>query len=83
MNGIDKNLNHHEWGNTYNFPWINGNDTDFKTSRESSAAQIYSLQDATYDIPVMSEWILTTINQYDSKDSNNIPIEYNKTTKIE
>ncbi len=83
LGGLDTRLNHHEWGNLYNFPWLNGNDTTFKTSRESSAGQIYSLQDATYDIPVMSEWILTTTNQYDAKDSNNIPIEYNKTTKIE
>lgn len=83
LGGLEARFTHHEMGNTYNFPQVNGNDSDFKTSRESNAAQIYTLQESRYDIPVMSEWIINIINQYDKKDSNNIPIEYNKTTKIE
>ena len=83
LGGLDKALNHHEWGNDYNFGLIDGNTTDFKTSRDTSAAEIFTLQESRYDIPVMSEWIRNIVHQYDSKDSQNIPIEYNKMTKVE
>jgi hypothetical protein len=54
-----------------------------KTSRNTNAATSTTLQEATYDIPVMKAWLFSGKHHYDSTDSQGRAIEYNTTTKIE
>ena len=83
VGGLDEALNQHEAGNVIEIPAIDGNTTNFKTSRETNAAEVFTLQEATYDIPVMSKWLQLGKYHYDTTDAQGQVIEYNITTKFE
>jgi hypothetical protein len=83
LGGLDESSNHHEFGNLIGAPLIPGTIATMKTSRNTNAATSTTLQEATYDIPVMKAWLFSGKHHYDSTDSQGRAIEYNTTTKIE